>query len=725
MANQQTPAAPQSSGADLERWIAGRQHLLSLLLLGLSALFAALVVVQLILSRRDEGGNLPVGAWAGAMTLLCLGGGLYLTFEQQTGAQPGQEGRYRLLVLLLGGLAGLVTFLLGVWLPLGPWAAFIVPGETETGVAAVPLLKVWRENWWRIAVCGLSVVGGLAIMLVSLQLARSVERVSAGMRRLLYGYNAGLTGLLLLAILGLLNVLSYVYLWPFTLFAAQVDWTPSQIYTLSPRSIEILQKEVDGDVELIVMMPFNYPITDEFLRLVQNVRQYNKRITTTLYSPDATPQDFIRTLQRYANLIDPNKTGLADIRDGRVGVIVVYRREGKEDAQFMNWRDLFEVESGQRGETEDKDKKPRIIFKGENQLMRALVKLVDKEPAKIIFTTGHGELSLSGPSFGRGERLGASASELKRMLDARGNYDFKEVKLGIEGIEGGKALDADVVVVARPTEPFPPKAVEALRNYIKPVGTSRKGKLIILLDTQVRGGKMLQTNLEPLLREFDVEVSDKRLLSQTNRPDIVVVVPNRQSENPVARAFGGLLLYFQNARKAEATKAGAGGHKVDDLLLTVSDIPVWEEPNLTESARDLFARYRRSGFPEGRKPTDTVPVAVAVSETAPQQGLPPGHVPVQSGVPRLVVFGDGSWLTNESITREGSSSADLFASCISWLRGKADLGPSLAEDKERKQFSLRNRVTSSEASRLAWLPLGLIFISIVGLGGGIWVARRR
>src|SRR5262249_57451715 len=94
-----------------------------------------------------------------------------------------------------------------------------------------------------IMICVLAAVGGLVLMFASLQLARSVERVSAGMRRLLYGYNAVLTGLLLFAILGLLNVLAYVEMPPFSWFGKRLDWTPAHIHTLSQKSIDLLTSD--------------------------------------------------------------------------------------------------------------------------------------------------------------------------------------------------------------------------------------------------------------------------------------------------------------------------------------------------------------------------------------------------------------------------------------------------------------------------------------------------
>src|SRR5262249_58948891 len=126
--------------------------------------------------------------------------------------------------------------------------------------------------------------------------------------------------------------------------------------------------------------------------------------------------------------------------------------------------------------------------------------------------------------------------------------------------------------------------------------------------------------------------------------------------------------------------------KVDKVVVTI-DVDVWEEPNLTASGSGLFASHERGESPEGQEPRRGVSVAVAVSETAPSAGLPAGHPPTEKPVPRLVVFGDGSWLANDWISRQASG-ADVFAGCLSWLRGKAILGKSDIEDKERNLWTL-------------------------------------
>src|SRR5262249_41531898 len=104
----------------------------------------------------------------------------------------------RMLILALGGVLGLNLLLISLAV-LFEWWQYVAGG-----------LGVWqRSDGWRVWVFLLLLFVGLAVMFLSLQLGRTQERTNIVVRRLLYGYNSVLTGLLLLSILGLCNVLAY------------------------------------------------------------------------------------------------------------------------------------------------------------------------------------------------------------------------------------------------------------------------------------------------------------------------------------------------------------------------------------------------------------------------------------------------------------------------------------------------------------------------------------
>lgn len=728
MSNATSPTPAPVGRPSLEEWMRQRHHVLSLGLLALAPLCAALPVWHLIQTFREIPGNTPLALWGGFLTLVFLFGGLYLRFSDPAGAQ---QPNYRLLALTLGGLVGLGTFLFGLLLPFMAWSVYFVPGPISPeslDKTATPVLTLWRTNWWRLAVTGAAVVGGLVLMLISVQLARSVERASAGMRRLLYGYNAVLTGVLLFAVLGLLNILAYVPLSPFTLFNKQIDLTPSQMYTLAPRSEKLLETELPGSIEIIALMPEELLVTEELRQLYTNCKRHKKDMTFQVISRTRdTQKQFSDEFNKYRRYFEGELPPHLVVR-GAVGMVVIYNRpDGTKDIVGVPFSDLSQ-QVAPSPHDRDRDGPPsnRQVFAGENQLMRALRKSVDKTKAKIVFTKGHGELSLSDMDPESLKGLGV----LRQRLEKAGNYEIKEVDLSAAGFKAGELADAEVVVVAQPRKPFlEEEARKALTDYLNPLTSAKKGKLILLLDGEPQGGKMPTTGLEELLTSNGVEVGDKRVLVATKQPSLVPAIPS-EADLPITRAFAGFNLIVLPMESARRVSPGAAGKmKVEPLLVTHPEFWCWEESNLTADAKDLLNKHNRAdnigAFQKMLK--RELPVAVAVSESSERIPMR-GHVPVGDSSPRMVVFGSASWVSNGGIAMTGGNNGvDFFSSCVSWLRGKSDLGPDIAPPKDRPEFSLKKKGfdKGSKYTRLVWLPLGLMGLAILALGGGIWAIRRR
>src|SRR5207249_2194528 len=91
---------------------------------------------------------------------------------------------------------------------------------------------------------------GMAIAFISLLLARADERSSAFLRRLLYGYNALVQGVLAVLIIVLANVFVAMK------FSKPLDFTSATFYTLSPTS-ETLLRSLDKPVKVIVILDPN------------------------------------------------------------------------------------------------------------------------------------------------------------------------------------------------------------------------------------------------------------------------------------------------------------------------------------------------------------------------------------------------------------------------------------------------------------------------------------
>src|SRR5262249_55053672 len=151
---------------------------------------------------------------------------------------------------------------------------------------------------------GAALFGGLALLFASVQLARGVERASAPMRRLLYGYNAVLTAVLLAVILALLNVLPYSHVWPFGYLDRPYDWTASRLYTLSDRSRNILTS-LRQPVHVYLLMRQNDDATSEMITLLDNCRVLTDQLRWEALSPDRNRAQFAKLLEKYPAVTDP------------------------------------------------------------------------------------------------------------------------------------------------------------------------------------------------------------------------------------------------------------------------------------------------------------------------------------------------------------------------------------------------------------------------------------
>jgi hypothetical protein len=292
--------------------------------------------------------------------------------------------------------------------------------------------------------------------------------------------------------------------------------------------------------------------------------------------------------------------------------------------------------------------------------------------------------------------------------------------------------DAEVVVVANPRRGLPERAVKALTEYMNPKGAKRKGKMIVLADVNLApdGRTMAPSGLEGLLASFNVRVPDERILAAKRDPTLVQVMPNVEDQEQFGRFFrsdrGVVRWVFDDARPVEALGTG-GRFRVAPLLYVELLWRTWRETDLRDPnvvVRDLVSVQ---GEEEGaaRAVKSPPPVAVSVWETGnvPRDAA---HAGVAAGNDehRMVVFGDTDWVLDEALAGPlKQNNIALFATALNWLRGKQSLGEQ--PGTEREEFTLAKVRTPEMVSRLRFVPIALMLVSIIALGGGIWVVRRR
>jgi hypothetical protein len=683
------------------------------ILAGITALAAVFAVLAAFFLYRLISSGLrltlgPVVAWLAACAVAASYAG-FSRWSAREGAQMTEAERLRFRLLALGGTIGLLTTFLGFVLPFTTYASVFAGG-----------MKEWRQNPAALAVTGLAMFGGLVLMFVSLQLARGAERSSLTMRRLLYGYNAVLTTLLLAAILGLVNLLAYSRVGPFAFFQKTFDWTTTGLYTLSDSTRSVLAS-LRQPVKVYAIIRQEDRAMPAVETLLNNARGVTDQFTWEALSPDRNRRAVAQLLQKFPAVTDP------------YGLLVVYGTEPNTSYDFIKYDDIFTEGFNPRGMGGGATKS---TFKGENSLVKSLVYLTEnKTKAVVYFTQGNGELDVNDRGGGAGREDNGLGTLRDRV--ASSNYDVKELKFG----PGVKAVpdDADVVVVARPGgsgQPLPEAAVSALRDFVTGAGGKKKGKLVVLFDVVTqRNGGWVRTGLEGLMAECGVRVADDRVLNlQGRNPTRVIGIANPNSTNPLVKAFvvGGnqfMPFVFEDTRTVSPAANPPGGrYTAETLVLTMPGAYVWAETDAAADPATLVDRLRKSPEQEVVKRLtpafeNPLSLAVTVKESAgPDPTLPPGHPSLREGKPVMAVFGDASWVTNGALAGAGNFNFDLFINTLSWLRERPDIGQRVP-DREREEYSAP--LGDEQASRMIWLPAFLMLLAVLGLAGGVWVVRRR
>ncbi|HLN29288.1 MAG TPA: Gldg family protein [Gemmataceae bacterium] len=675
-----------------------------------AGLLFAVIPLWLGIKYRTE--YLPICFWGGSLALVAFGAGIWQLLDAMPRDLAPADAK-RLLVLVIGGLSGVATAVfLGLGLTSKWWND--VAGGWET----------WQgRDGWHVWVCLLSTVAGLAIMFISLQLARGDEKSGSGYRRFLYAYNTILTSCLLLLLLLVVNVLVYIPWGPFAFFNNTYYWAESSIYSLSSQSERILQG-LDKPLKVYVIIPENNPVDHLVHVLLDNFRSVQPNIQVKYLSPDLDKEEVGRLGKEYKFSAE------------RSGVLLVYGSEPKTEHRFVKDADLVS-----RG-SEMTSRSSQGMFKGESALITELNSMAEgKEKPVVYFTQGNGELDINDRQVTQRDDEGCGL--YRDQMESKG---VKVQGLLLSPVEGLKSKspdtvvstkvpdDASVVVIAGPRKRFEEHALTALRNYMEPTDpTKKKGKLVVLLDPVLAGEDRAEmTGLEDLLADFKIEVGKNRVLELANGyvrsfEIILAGVQGDQmarAQNPFIDTFakrGYLLLRARTIQPRAGGVAGNERYRTEVLLATQPNDEAWAETNLQSDVNTLVRELDARGELNKIISPDPLSVGVIVTEPSPGSASDPHSFMQSEEKPRMIVIGSSASLRN-SLSRANlfRSFYDFFASGISWLRERpSNIG---IEAKNRDLYVLN---PSANFSRMIWLPALLMVVGVIGLGTGVWVVRRR
>jgi hypothetical protein len=660
-------------------------------------------------------------AWLLLLGFVLIGGGIYLTLSR---GEDLTTAKMRVFVLAVGGAAGLI-------LALGALARAILWRDEVFGG-----MRAWQgDRGWQLWLCAYVELIGLALMFASLLLARSDIRSSVVLRRALYGYNAVLTGLLLLAMLVVFNIVV------FALFPMSFEWSKSRgAHTLSVSTKNLL-RNLREPTTIYVFLPRN-TLDQELGNFLDNCQSVTSKIQVRYVSPDADFVEYNNLAKRFPEIESIRS------RFGKIdrGVLLVYGELPADTAKkaphkHLPFSSLVEEKPIQSREG---DTKVTVLYKGEAEIMRELSFLAqERKKRKIYFVQGDGELNINGMERGRRRDLRMQLEDLgcgvlvkalrKEQFEVQGLSFAEEVPKDktqdlvyakVVGPEKRKEVpdDADALVIAGAGADLGPKTLDALERYM-----DRGGRMLVYLDIIVddKNGRMIETGLETFLRKYGVLVGNEFAIRYPpiQDPRMVFATVPRDTTNELAKTFEKDVFPLDTVRAVRPDPA-TQKYKVDVVLALDRNVILGgrrffyvEESNvrvLADPLKFLKDLVEKDALP-ARVSAEPIPVAVAVSEKL----VTPGGAK-ESLKPRLFVLGDAECLSNAEILQT-EQSFPWFASALEWMSEKQGLiGP---RAKETSSYTINPNVVN--VSRLSYLPGWLMTISILSLGAGIWVVRRR
>jgi hypothetical protein len=655
---------------------------------------------------------------------LLLGGfvlffaGLFLLFS---GDPPPSAASIRLFFIIVGSALGVILTLEAIARAV-VWNKELFRG----GMAAFTGADAWM--FWLVAYVFLA---GIGLIFASLNLSLSQLRNSPEMRRAMYGYTAFIAGVLMLILLAFANLFisqkaPYTYNWNQT----------RGLTALNAASKNLLSSLAEPTSVYVVMSPGS-PFYNDVRNFVGNCQAYTNKISIAYVDPKNEPRKYSELVTRFKE-IEPESRSPRD--PASQGVLLVYGALPEDVTRpvphmFIPERRLFEFDA------KAGPGKATLMLKAESEIMKELAFLAKKsDKQKIYLLQDDGALDMNieeestrrNPSFDL-SKLGAGKLVGKLRKD---NFEVHGVSFAVApakdppkdiaflgSVTGDKRInipdDCDVLIVPGVSLPVPRAGLDALERYM-----DRGGKLIVAVDVVTDSGfkAIKKSGLEDFLKKYGVLITDQVLYRFPQVQDQSIFGPSfgdprlifaetpAKASTLLAKQLQGMPVRWWSVR---AVRPGTSSkYSVEPLLVApTKNRVVWADDSvagLVDFDR-YFTDLRRSRRLEALYSPEPIPVAVTVSEGS-----------GEAAKPRIVVFGDAEFLSNEDITLPTfEANYDLVASSIEWMSERAFIGP---RPKETAMFAFG---TKADLQTMVWGSFWTMMVVIVILGVGVWLARRK
>ncbi len=511
-------------------------------------------------------------------------------------------------------------------------------------------------------------------------------------RQVVAASTLGAGTMLALALLLIVNYFGWKY-------HERFDWTGSQLYTLSEKSLNVIGN-LDRDIEAVVFLSPGDELYDPAVELLARYEAASPRFSVRTLDPEKNPAEAQSLVDRY--------------QVSQLNVVVF---DAGDDRRLVESNDLAEFDySGlQFGQA------PKLeAFKGEQMFTGAILDLAENRKPKILFTSGHGELVL--------DETSARGLSRARDLLGRDNFEIESwASLGQARVPAG----TDLVVIAGPTSSFVEPEAAVLGAYLE-----GGGRLLVLADPILGAtGSLSGTGLEELMGEYGVRLGDDLVVDPANPLPFYgaeTFFVSAYGSHPITRTLDEtqLPVIFPLARSVSATDV-PDGVSATELLRTSAE--GWGETDMV----NLGAVEQGDGDLAGPVPLG-VAIEVAAAEAGDDQpadsgagagaegeaeGDEAGERPATDEPPaqpaRMVVFGDSDFATNGQLANVGN--AELLANTMNWLVARETLLGIPPKEPEQVRLSL----TQGQLRGLNWLILGILPALSIALGIAVYFRRRR
>jgi ABC-type uncharacterized transport system involved in gliding motility auxiliary subunit len=363
-------------------------------------------------------------------------------------------------------------------------------------------------------------------------------------------------------------------------------------------------------------------------------------------------------------------------------IIDTFDEPAKSRLEGVNVDGTIRFKMGQRSQDS--------ITTEEAYITTALLKLVNPEPLKVYYVTGHGERDL--------EKFDDEGySELKTQIQ-RDNFVVDSLNLLAVG---RVPEDAKAVIVAAPKTPFLDQELQALKQYL-----DGKGRMVLLVDPL-----QTESNAEELIKRWDLTFGKGVAVDPISRlgQDPLAIIVQRYGLHDIVKDLRTISL-MPFSTSVEIPQFIKKGVDVSGLALTY-DTRSW-----LETERDTIE------FNENvdKKGPLTLAVAVEEAENPPtEEPLPGFRDPNLRVKNRAVIIGTSEMVIN-GLIKQPIGNRDFFLNALNWVTQTDKLITTRPYIAERRTVFL----TPAQANFVFFSSA--IFFPLILLGGGavVWWTRR-